>query len=522
MHKFVRWSRLVLLLSFPVTSLGQGQYGHSHIQQAANRAHRSLVNTFPFTLTEELEPNTFARQLDDSSGSIDFNSVAAASASGQRCIDKIVMEEETEYDDVYECNHSYNRRCHTSFSTTYTAQQEEECEDNYKKSCFIQYSPIAFNTTVKICRGTLVKDCSASGPTVCSTEYISECETTQDEHQVEDDVADCRTEIQQKCNEVINGYTTSQECSNWPIEKCDLSKKSVTKYTPKTACNKVPVEICGPSSCPLVAGGEECFEKQKTITSEKPEEECTLEPRVECKHVTKLVPQLKPTEQCVDVPKEVCTRSQSNPRKVKKPVIKKWCYTPSPESGLEPLDNYNGADSNSEPVVAEVCPRHCESSISRGICDPRCEEYADLCGPCTPTTTPPACPLTCRPGFQRNSVCQPECDIPGCGYDPDCEPSPYVPPPPITTTTPPACPLTCRPGFQRNSVCQLECDIPECGYDPDCEPTPFNPPPTPAPAGGRGRRGGARPPPGARVATQRDQTHAERRELLPCRPGEPP
>ena len=40
------------------------------------------------------------------------------------------------------------------------------------------------------------------------------------------------------------------------------------------------------------------------------------------------------TEECVDVPKEVCTRSRTNPRKVKKPVVKKWCYVPSEESGL--------------------------------------------------------------------------------------------------------------------------------------------------------------------------------------------
>ena len=53
-----------------------------------------------------------------------------------------------------------------------------------------------------------------------------------------------------------------------------------------------------------------------------------------CKHVTKLVPKLTPTEECVDVPKEVCTRSRTNPRKVKQPVIKKWCYVPSEESGL--------------------------------------------------------------------------------------------------------------------------------------------------------------------------------------------
>merc|ERR1711962_653064 len=60
----------------------------------------------------------------------------------------------------------------------------------------------------------------------------------------------------------------------------------------------------------------------------------SLEPQRTRKHVTKLVPKLEPTEECVDVPKEVCTRSRTNPRKVKKPVVKKWCYIPTEESGL--------------------------------------------------------------------------------------------------------------------------------------------------------------------------------------------
>ena len=57
-----------------------------------------------------------------------------------------------------------------------------------------------------------------------------------------------------------------------------------------------------------------------------------IEPQRQCKHVTKLVPQLQEVEECVDVPKEICTRSRTNPKKVKKPVIKKWCYIPSPNS----------------------------------------------------------------------------------------------------------------------------------------------------------------------------------------------
>ena len=68
--------------------------------------------------------------------------------------------------------------------------------------------------------------------------------------------------------------------------------------------------------------------------SKKPVETCTLDPQQNCRHVTILVPTLKPVDECVDVPKEVCSRSRTNPHVVKKPVVKKWCYTPSAESGL--------------------------------------------------------------------------------------------------------------------------------------------------------------------------------------------
>jgi len=80
--------------------------------------------------------------------------------------------------------------------------------------------------------------------------------------------------------------------------------------------------------------GVECFDKKQTVVQDAPKEQCSLEPQRTCKHVTKLVPKLEPTEECVDVPKEVCTRARTNPRKVKKPVVKKWCYVPSEESGL--------------------------------------------------------------------------------------------------------------------------------------------------------------------------------------------
>merc|ERR1712168_564768 len=54
---------------------------------------------------------------------LDIGSIAAA---GERCIDKVVMVEETEYDDVIECKHSYSQKCHTTYTTDFEPQQEEE------------------------------------------------------------------------------------------------------------------------------------------------------------------------------------------------------------------------------------------------------------------------------------------------------------------------------------------------------------------------------------------------------------
>ena len=44
-----------------------------------------------------------------------------------------------------------------------------------------------------------------------------------------------------------------------------------------------------------------------------------------CRPVTKLIPQLVPTQTCMDVPREVCSKSKVNPRRVKRPVIRKVC-----------------------------------------------------------------------------------------------------------------------------------------------------------------------------------------------------
>jgi len=323
---------------------------------------KSLVNTFPFNANQNEdhhahhgdhgdhgehhgehhahEPSQaldgrLARQGGEEVD-VSFPAVAAAGpgADGKRCIDKVEMVEETEYDDVVQCDHSYDKRCHTTYVTNYESQQEEECEENFRKSCFIEYEQIAFNETVAVCRTPLVKDCDVQGPEICRTEYESECWTKQEVHDVEDDVVSCTTEVEEKCEDETSGYTTNTKCSKWPKEVCSVEKKAVKKYTPITGCTKEPREICAPAGCGFKEGAEECYDKTQTVVQDAPKEQCSLEPQRTCKHVTKLVPKLEPSEECVDVPKEVCTRSRTNPRKVKKPVVKKWCYVPSEESGL--------------------------------------------------------------------------------------------------------------------------------------------------------------------------------------------
>ena len=195
---------------------------------------------------------------------IDLGSVAAA---GERCIDKVVMVEETRYDDVIECKHSYTEKCHTTYITDFRPQQEEECEENFVKNCFIEYKNIASEETVQFCHTPL--ECAGEGPEECKTVYESECQTSYHEHDVEDDVVNCYTIQEEKCEDITQGYSTEEKCTKWPIQKCDnVVKKSVKKYSPETYCRKVPRELCGPSGCELSPGPEFCFDKKETVIQE--------------------------------------------------------------------------------------------------------------------------------------------------------------------------------------------------------------------------------------------------------------
>jgi len=312
---------------------------HEHHHDHENAPLRSPLSNRDSNLQSNSIPN-FPFNLNKQKSTVSQNTIiteitnAGTSENGRKCIDKLMMVEETVWDDVMTCDHSYDTRCHISYITTYESQQEEECDENYRKVCVIDFEQKAFNESVEICNTPLVKDCNVPGPEVCRTVYESVCETRQKVHQVEDDVTNCVTEVMTKCRDVTQGYQTKQECDEWPVQRCSISKQKVNKYTPETSCHKEPKEVCAPEPCSFTNGTVQCHSEVKTVVVDHPVESCDMEPVRTCRHVTKQVPKLVPKEECSDVPKEICSRTRVNPQKKKRPVIKKWCYVPTKESGL--------------------------------------------------------------------------------------------------------------------------------------------------------------------------------------------
>jgi len=274
-----------------------------------------------------------------------------------RCIPKVMQVEETVYDRAIKCHHSYHEKCHMTYITDYRSTSEEKCETTFKKNCHITFKPMPFNETVRVCHNPLVRTCSddVEGPEICNTYYETACETTYKTYEVEQDEPVCRMEIMTKCEDVKldlpedqaeprqgkqeggedttesndNSVTVDQKCEEWPVQKCTLEKKLVKKVHPDTACRKVPKEVCAPNNCKMEAAEEVCKDEARVQVQNVPEEECDLQPEETCHMEAVLVPRLVPKPNCVKVPKEVCVNSKTNPRVVKKPVIKEWCYRPS-------------------------------------------------------------------------------------------------------------------------------------------------------------------------------------------------
>merc|ERR1711962_1619100 len=235
---------------FPFAQTAGDHHHHHHEEQKAPIAALS-VPARGARREEIIFPN------DDVS--LDIGTIAAA---GERCIDKVVMVEETEYDDVITCKHSYSEKCHTTYTTDFEPQQEEECEENFVKNCFIEYKKVASEEKITFCHTPILLE--GDGEEVCQTVYESACTTRYQEHDVQDDVVECETIQEEKCEDVTQGYTTEQKCTKWPVQKCKTSAGKVKKYSPEAECKKVPREVCGPGTT-QVPGAEECFDRKETV-----------------------------------------------------------------------------------------------------------------------------------------------------------------------------------------------------------------------------------------------------------------
>ena len=124
---------------------------------------------------------------------------------GRICFDKVMILEETEYEETITCAHNYTKRCHETYVTTFEPHQEQKCDENFKKICNIKFEDIATNKLVKECKTKLIPDCVSNGPVHCKKVYEIECTTQQSVHQVEEDIPNCQTVIEKNCYYVTQG-----------------------------------------------------------------------------------------------------------------------------------------------------------------------------------------------------------------------------------------------------------------------------------------------------------------------------
>merc|ERR1719422_904623 len=83
------------------------------------------------------------------------------------------------------------------------------------------------------------------------------------------------------------------------------------------------------NNCAMQQGEQICRDEVRMQVQNVPQEECELQPEENCHAEAVLVPRLVPKPNCIKVPKEICVNTKHNPRRVKKPVVKEWCYRPS-------------------------------------------------------------------------------------------------------------------------------------------------------------------------------------------------
>ena len=163
-----------LLNSFPFNAGEQTHHTEGHHPAGAGDEHHEL-DTSPNLRQLVQLGRQYGPGLEEGEGD---------GTSERKCVQKVMMVEEVVWEEVITCDHSYDKRCHTTYKTSFDSVQEEECEENFRKTCYITMVDTAMNVTQKVCKKPMVKDCEVEGEPVCRTEYQSECWSKQIPHEV--------------------------------------------------------------------------------------------------------------------------------------------------------------------------------------------------------------------------------------------------------------------------------------------------------------------------------------------------
>ena len=184
-------------------------------------------------------------ELDAPRNVLDVIRLQEKDGNGRICMNKTMMRKETEFEEVITCTHSYDERCHTTYTTRYEPYQMEECEEIFRKVCMISFEEKTLTEMVEECTTPLVPDCTQEPEEQCRTVYDTVCDTRKVQYEVEEDFPTCRTVNMEKCEEV-------NKCEVWPVQQCSVETRTVSHSKPETQCRKEPRDICVPSGCPMV------------------------------------------------------------------------------------------------------------------------------------------------------------------------------------------------------------------------------------------------------------------------------
>ena len=78
---------------------------------------------------------------------------------------------------IMECRHKIVSKCHESYKTAFTPQQEEKCSDRFEKHCKITFNKKTVQHVTKVCYKPMENVCDGSGVEKCQNVTESSCST---------------------------------------------------------------------------------------------------------------------------------------------------------------------------------------------------------------------------------------------------------------------------------------------------------------------------------------------------------